>query len=145
MFKLRFNDLESKLTHKPVPNTTYLTLKQKRYKRRKKIPLFTKLYKDTNGVKNKFSGKFFVEFSQILAYSRFSPPTRANQQKQTTTMMPPSVPTASPQRRLSPIARCRPLADIMAHHVREFCGRPRMDEHVRCPFITHHSLLFLIN
>ena len=66
MFKLRFNDLESKLTHKPVPNTTYLTLKQKRYKRRKKIPLFTKLYKDTNGVKNKFSGKLFLKDNSLL-------------------------------------------------------------------------------
>ena len=66
MFKLRFNDGESKLTHKPVPNTTYLTLKQKRYKRRKKIPLFTKLYKDTNGVKNKFSGKLFLKDNSLL-------------------------------------------------------------------------------
>jgi hypothetical protein len=66
MFKLRFNDLESKLNHKPVPNTTYLTLKQKRYKRRKKIPLFTKLYKDTNGVKNKFSGKLFLKDNALL-------------------------------------------------------------------------------
>ena len=66
MFKLRFNDLESKLTHKPVPNTTYLTLKQKRYKRRKKIPLYTKLYKDTNGVKNKFSGKLFLKDNALL-------------------------------------------------------------------------------
>ena len=66
MFKLRFNDGESKLTHKPVPNTTYLTLKQKRYKRRKKIPLFTKLYKDTNGVKNKFSGKLFLKDNSLF-------------------------------------------------------------------------------
>jgi hypothetical protein len=66
MFKLRFNDSESKLTHKPVPNTTYLTLKQKRYKRRKKIPLFTKLYKDSNGVKNKFSGKLFLKDNSLL-------------------------------------------------------------------------------
>jgi hypothetical protein len=66
MFKLRFNDLESKLVHKPIPNTTYLTLKQKRYKRRKKIPLFTKLYKDTNGVKNKFSGKLFLKDNALL-------------------------------------------------------------------------------
>ena len=66
MFKLRFNDLESKLNQKPVPNTTYLTLKQKRYKRRKKIPLFTKLYKDTNGVKNKFSGKLFLKDNALL-------------------------------------------------------------------------------
>jgi len=66
LFKLRFNDSESKLVHKPVPNTTYLTLKQKRYKRRKKIPLFTKLYKDTNGVKNKFSGKLFLKDNSLL-------------------------------------------------------------------------------
>ena len=66
LFKLRFNDLDSKLKHKTVPNTTYLTLKQKRYKRRKKIPLFTKFYKDTNNVKNKFSGKLFLKDNSIL-------------------------------------------------------------------------------
>jgi hypothetical protein len=66
MFKLRFNDAESQLKHKPVPNTTYLTLKQKRYKRRKKIPLFTKAFKDVNGAKSKFAGKLFLKDNSIL-------------------------------------------------------------------------------
>lgn len=66
VFKLRFDDLESKLVHKPIPNTTYLTLKQKRYKRRKKIPLFTKLHKDVHGGKSMFSGKLFLKDNSQL-------------------------------------------------------------------------------
>jgi|LauGreDrversion4_2_1035121.scaffolds.fasta_scaffold72362_2 heme/copper-type cytochrome/quinol oxidase subunit 2 len=66
LFKLRFNDTESTLKHKNIPNTTYLTLKQKRYKRRKKILLFSKLFKNDSGVKNKFSGKLFLKDNSIL-------------------------------------------------------------------------------
>ena len=66
LFKLRFNDSESQLKHKVVPNTTYLTLKQKRYKRRKKIPLFTKTFKNEFGVKQKYSGKLFLKDNSIL-------------------------------------------------------------------------------
>lgn len=66
LFKLRFNDNESTLKHKNVPDTTYLTLKQKRYKRRKKILLFSKVFKNDLGVKNKFSGKLFLKDNSIL-------------------------------------------------------------------------------
>ena len=66
LFKLRFNDLDSKLNYKVVPNTTYLTLKQKRYKRRKKISLFTKFYKNNENIKNKFFGKLFLRDNSTL-------------------------------------------------------------------------------
>jgi len=72
---LRFNDSESSLKHKAVPNTTYLTLKQKRYKRRKKIPLYTKSVKtfDMNPIsglslnkKSKISSKLFLKDNSLL-------------------------------------------------------------------------------
>jgi len=75
LFKLRFNDSESALKHKTVPNTTYLTLKQKRYKRRKKIPLYTKSVKtfDMNPItglslnkKSKISSKLFLKDNSLL-------------------------------------------------------------------------------
>ena len=75
LFKLRFNDNESTLKHKNVPNTTYLTLKQKRYKRRKKILLYNKLFKNDSGIKNKFSGKLFLKDNSILIDS-IDEPTR---------------------------------------------------------------------
>jgi len=75
LFKLRFNDNESTLKHKNVPNTTYLTLKQKRYKRRKKILLYNKLFKNDSGTKNKFSGKLFLKDNSILIDS-IDEPTR---------------------------------------------------------------------
>lgn len=37
LFRLRFNEDSAVVQHKPVPHTTYLTLKQKRYKRKKSI------------------------------------------------------------------------------------------------------------
>jgi hypothetical protein len=37
MFRVRFNDGESTLKNKPAPHSTFLTLKQKRYKRKKII------------------------------------------------------------------------------------------------------------
>ena len=49
LFKLRFHENESSIKHKPVPHSTFLTMKQKRYKRRKLIPLRVKFQKDSNG------------------------------------------------------------------------------------------------
>jgi heme/copper-type cytochrome/quinol oxidase subunit 2 len=48
-FKLRFHENESSIKHKPVPHSTFLTMKQKRYKRRKLIPARVKFQKDSNG------------------------------------------------------------------------------------------------
>lgn len=49
LFKFRFSDNESAIKHKPVSNSTFLTMKQKRYKRRKTIPLRVKFEKNPNG------------------------------------------------------------------------------------------------
>ncbi len=60
LFRFRFNDGENKVVHKVVPHTTYLTLKQKRYKRKKVIPAQVKYYQDAQGNKTKkvrYSGK----------------------------------------------------------------------------------------
>lgn len=49
IFKLRFSDNENTIKHKPVPHSTFLTMKQKRYKRRKNIPARVKYFKDSKG------------------------------------------------------------------------------------------------
>lgn len=48
LFKFRFNNNESNIKHKPTPHSTFLTMKQKRYKRRKLIPARVKFEKDIN-------------------------------------------------------------------------------------------------
>jgi len=60
LFKIKFNDTENSLKHKSVPHTSYLTIKQKKYKKKKTIPAVTKYYKDAEGNKTKkvrYSGK----------------------------------------------------------------------------------------
>jgi heme/copper-type cytochrome/quinol oxidase subunit 2 len=49
LFKFRFSNNESNIKHKPAPHSTFLTMKQKRYKRRKLIPARVKFEKDING------------------------------------------------------------------------------------------------
>ena len=49
LFKFRFSENENSVKHKPVPNSTFLTMKQKRYKRRKNIPARVKYFKDEKG------------------------------------------------------------------------------------------------
>jgi hypothetical protein len=49
LFRFRFANNESTIKHKPVPHSTFLTMKQKRYKRRKSIPARVKFEKDLNG------------------------------------------------------------------------------------------------
>jgi len=49
LFKFRFSDPENTTKHKPVPHSTFLTMKQKRYKRRKNIPARVKYFKDAKG------------------------------------------------------------------------------------------------
>jgi len=49
LFKLRFSENENTTKHKPVPHSTFLTMKQKRYKRRKNIPARVKYFKDAKG------------------------------------------------------------------------------------------------
>ena len=49
LFKFRYSDPENAIKHKPVPHSTFLTMKQKRYKRRKNIPARVKYFKDSKG------------------------------------------------------------------------------------------------
>lgn len=49
LFRFRFSDSENTIKHKPVPHSTFLTMKQKRYKRRKNIPARVKFEKDAKG------------------------------------------------------------------------------------------------
>ena len=49
LFRFRFTNNETSIKHKPVPNSTFLTMKQKRYKRRKTIPSRVKFEKDSKG------------------------------------------------------------------------------------------------
>jgi hypothetical protein len=44
LFRLRFNDESSDAKHKNIPHTTYLTISQKRYKRKKSILNTKKFY-----------------------------------------------------------------------------------------------------
>lgn len=47
LFKFRFNDNENNIKNKPSPHSTFLTMKQKRYKRRKIISKRVKFEKDS--------------------------------------------------------------------------------------------------
>jgi hypothetical protein len=49
LFKFRFFDNNTKIKHKPVSNSVFLTMKQKRYKRRKNVPLRVKFEKLPGG------------------------------------------------------------------------------------------------
>lgn len=60
IISLRFYENESNIHHKPTPHTTFLTMKQKRYARKKAIFPRTVMIKDELGKKTnkvKFSGK----------------------------------------------------------------------------------------
>ena len=46
LFRFRFTDHETSIKHKPISHSTFLTMKQKRYKRRKTIPARVKFIKD---------------------------------------------------------------------------------------------------
>ena len=77
LFRFRFNDGESKISHKVIPHTTYLTLKQKRYKRKKVIPSQVKYYQDAAGNKTKkvrYSGKPIL-FNNSIFEDNISDPT----------------------------------------------------------------------
>lgn len=69
LLRFRFNDTNSKIEHKILPHTTFLTLKQKRYKRRKVINPFVAYYKDNLGKKSKnvkYSGKLYLKNNSIF-------------------------------------------------------------------------------
>lgn len=53
LFRLRYNDNQVNVAQKPLPHTTYLTFKQKRYKRKKIIPNLNRFTYDEDGQKSK--------------------------------------------------------------------------------------------
>ena len=65
LFFLRFDLEESKLKHKIASDVTYLTLKQKRYKRRKSMPLIKGVVNNELG-KSSFSGKLILKNNSKL-------------------------------------------------------------------------------
>ena len=70
VMRLKFNESESNIHQKPVPHTTYLTMKQKRYSRKKKIlPRVVKQRDDSGKLLNtiKRSGSFSLVNNEILA------------------------------------------------------------------------------
>ena len=69
LFRFRFNDDSNKLVHKIIPDNIYLTLKQKRYNRKKIINPQILNYKNDMGVvlkKIKYSGKPYLNNNKIL-------------------------------------------------------------------------------
>jgi len=78
LFKFRFNDNESTIKHKPVPHSTFLTMKQKRYKRRKIIPARVKFTKDAlgnNTKKVRWSANPYL-FNNEVIISNFGNPSK---------------------------------------------------------------------
>ena len=65
LFFLRFDLEDTKLKHKIASDTTYLTLKQKRYKRRKSMPLVKGVVNNETGV-DSFSGKLILKNNSKL-------------------------------------------------------------------------------
>jgi len=63
LLRFRFNEFEAKLQQKPVPHTTYLTLKQKRYNVRNKI-------KPTTRVEERPVAYSFVENTNDLSFAQ---------------------------------------------------------------------------
>lgn len=79
LFRIKFNNTPNKLQHKPVQDTIYLTLKQKRYNRKKIVAPQTKYFRDdydkkTNSVK--YSGKPYLSNDRIFKKSIYDPTTQ---------------------------------------------------------------------
>jgi len=70
LLRFRFNDDVNSVKHKIVPHSTYLSMKQKRYKRRKIIYPRVKLFKDVDGINTKYikyTGKPVLMQNEFLA------------------------------------------------------------------------------
>jgi heme/copper-type cytochrome/quinol oxidase subunit 2 len=79
LFRLRFNSNSSKMQHKLVQDTIYLTLKQKRYNRKKVVAPQIKHFKDESGNKTevvKYSGKPYLSSDKILKQSVYDQTTQ---------------------------------------------------------------------
>lgn len=79
LFKFRFNSNSAKMQHKLVQDTIYLTLKQKRYNRKKVVTPQIKYVKDDNNNKTdiiKYSGKPFLSSDKLLKQSLYDQTTQ---------------------------------------------------------------------
>lgn len=79
LFKFRFSENEIAIKHKPVSNSTFLTMKQKRYKRRKAIPLRVKFEKLPEGGNNTKKVRWSVNpylFNNESIIENFGNPTK---------------------------------------------------------------------
>lgn len=79
LFKIRFNSNVNKAQHKLIQDTIYLTLKQKRYNRKKFITPQNKYFRDaldkkTNNIK--YSGKPYLTNDKLLKKSIYDPTTQ---------------------------------------------------------------------
>lgn len=77
LFRFRFNKTNANIEHKLTPQAIFLTLKQKRYRRRKKIDNYTAFFKEwsneNKAKKTKFSGKLFLKNNSIFDYDQINP------------------------------------------------------------------------
>lgn len=74
LFKFRFNSNINKLEHKVVQDSIYLTLKQKRYNRKKIVSPQVKYFKDNNSDKTnviRYSGKPYLSNNKLLKVSLY--------------------------------------------------------------------------
>lgn len=76
LLRLRFNEPQSKLIHKPISHNNYLVMKQKKYKPLKTVSLRIKYLRDTLTMKNtkiaKYSGKMTLFNHSIFAEDDFN-------------------------------------------------------------------------
>jgi len=76
LFNLNFNDTENSLKHKTVPHSSYFSVKQKRYTKKKNIPSITKYLKDSEGNKTRkvrYSGKPILLNNSIFEQNNEDP------------------------------------------------------------------------
>lgn len=72
LFKVKKNTGENTINAKPIKQSTFLTVKQKRYKRRKNVGDYTAFYKpnpEESNNKTKFSGKLFLKNNALFEES----------------------------------------------------------------------------
>lgn len=75
LFRIRYNTQNNQLHKKPIPHSTFLILKQKRYKVRKNIQPYVKYVKDELGRNTpqvKYSGNFVLKNNSIFTENNFS-------------------------------------------------------------------------
>ena len=79
LFRFRFNSNSSKMQHKLVQDTVYLTLKQKRYNRKKVVAPQAKYYRNHLGDKidiTRYSGKPYLSNDKIFKQSIYDQTTQ---------------------------------------------------------------------